>query len=318
MNNESYEDTQPDEYIQLKIERMMEDYLLLRRQEKAPTIEAFIKRYPEKHRQALREKIEECEQLHLVFSALQQYQAEKIASELSDEQVSAAYRKFQEKVAAQPQPWWKRAAQALRLFFLQLRRAWAVLFPSPRRVAFASLLLILIVGLFLVIRIIIIGNRHYPQPVIGPPLELQAQLVQPITKGASSTTPPLYHSGDILNLSLNVTQEAYIYVVWYSSTGKAELFFPHEDIDLPSKLEPKRDFSIPFVLDQNTGMETIFILASRHPESDVQNVVRFIEQEASTTKETYLERIKHVANLLSERGFVVRTISFEHRAIRKE
>lgn len=204
---------------------------------------------------------------------------------------------YLQKVAAQTQ---------FRSFFSQLRRAWAVLFPSPRRVAFASLLLILIVGLFLVIQI------------KKQPLEIQAQLVQPSAKGAPSTTPSIYYSGDRLRLSLKVTREAYSYVVLYDSKDKAQLLFPLAGIDLSNKLEPKRDYPIPsddwVELDQNTGMETLFILASRQPESDVQNVVRFIEKEASTTKETYHERIKHVADILSDRGFVVRTISFEHKA----
>lgn len=94
MNNESYEDIHPE------IERMIEDYLLLKRQGKAPKIEKFIQRYSAEHQNELRKELEAYEQLHLLFSALQQYQAEKIASELSDEQVIATYERFQQWVAA--------------------------------------------------------------------------------------------------------------------------------------------------------------------------------------------------------------------------
>jgi uncharacterized protein (DUF302 family) len=61
-------------------------------------------------------------------------------------------------------------------------------------------------------------------------------------------------------------------------------------------------------------METFFILASRHPKGDVPNVVQFIEQEASNVKGTYNERMEQVAAKLKDMGFVVQTISFEHRA----
>lgn len=96
MHNESYEDIQPE------IKPMMEHYLLLRRQGKEPTIEKFIQRYPEEHQQTLRKELEAYEQLHLLFSALQQYQAEKIAAELSEEQVEAAHKRFQQQIESTP------------------------------------------------------------------------------------------------------------------------------------------------------------------------------------------------------------------------
>jgi hypothetical protein len=315
MNNESYEDIQPD------IERMIEDYLLLRRKGKAPTVEKFIKRYPEEHQQALKEKIEEYDQLHLVFSALQQYQAEKIASELSDGQVSAAYSKFQEKVAAQRLfPFRKLlAVVSVSLALLLIVLFFGRLFPSLPLLAVVSVSLALfITGLFLWLlfpsrlRLAIVSVSSAFLLIIGlllviiivkPPLELQAKLVPlrfsgaPSVRRAPSTTPS-YYSGDKLRLYLNETQGAYN-VVWYRSTGKAELF------QIPSS---------GFALDDNTGMETFFILASRHPKGDVPNVVQFIEQEASNVKGTYNERMEQVAAKLKDMGFVVQTISFEHRA----
>lgn len=94
MSNESYENIQPE------IKQMMEKYLLLRRQGKAPTIEKFIQQCPAEHQQALRKELEDYEQLHLLFSALQQYQAEKIAAELSEEQIKATHERFQQRVAS--------------------------------------------------------------------------------------------------------------------------------------------------------------------------------------------------------------------------
>ena len=93
MNHESYDEMRPE------IERIMEDYLLLKRQGETPATDEFIRRYPSEHQPALREKIEEYEQMHLVFGAFAWHQASEFAPE--EAQVNTAYEQFQERIQGQ-------------------------------------------------------------------------------------------------------------------------------------------------------------------------------------------------------------------------
>ncbi|NIR15201.1 MAG: DUF4384 domain-containing protein, partial [Desulfobacterales bacterium] len=65
------------------------------------------------------------------------------------------------------------------------------------------------------------------------------------------------------------SQDAYIYVVLYSDRGQPKLLFPSPEIDMSNTVQGGQSYTLPskdlwFILDENIGMETVFVLASKH------------------------------------------------------
>ncbi len=57
-----------------------------------------------------------------------------------------------------------------------------------------------------------------------------------------------------------------------------------------------------FILDENIGMETVFVLASKHPIDDIKTFVEFLEGKG----------IQRVKLMLARKADVVKSISFRH------
>jgi len=93
-----------------------------------------------------------------------------------------------------------------------------------------------------------------------------------IDKGDSLNT------GDSFKIKYQLEEEAYVYLLSRGSQGKILKIFPEKDTLQLVKLEPNKVYNLPqndkwFVLDDNIGKETLYLLASRKPIEDIDRKV---------------------------------------------
>ena len=155
-------------------------------------------------------------------------------------------------------------------------------------------------------------------------------------------------SGDNFQVHLEASRPAYVYILMYDSQGKAGQIFPDPKVNQSGAVEGGRKLVVPardlwFWLDESTGTETIYVLASEKPMTDIRGLLAQMEggneagqQRASRQiKEkiallqrgvggitkgqsvTYTlsdgKKIQKVTDVVTGTGSVVRAVSFQHR-----
>ena len=144
-----------------------------------------------------------------------------------------------------------------------------------------------------------------------------------VSGSGSESNPLILYSGDTFQVSFRTSQNAYIYLINYDSQGKKQEIFPSDGIELTNHVEGKRRYSIPSdkeppfrFLYKNTGMETIFVLASKDnlTQAQIDTVKRQIESFGPPQSgEEYQNKIKRIRKTLKNQGFKVESISIDHR-----
>jgi len=94
-------------------------------------------------------------------------------------------------------------------------------------------------------------------------------------------------SGDGLKIAFQTNREAFVYCLLLDSQGKGSVIFPMEGIATSNRVQGGRDVVIPpgedwFFLDQNTGTETIYVLASLGSMPEIDTLVAKLEQMGPT------------------------------------
>lgn len=89
----------------------------------------------------------------------------------------------------------------------------------------------------------------------------------------------ILHSHDNFQVHFNTNKEAYVYILIFDSKGEAKQLFPDPKISLGNKIDGNKEYSVPtagqwFWLDENVGTETIYVLASDTPLSNIQSILR--------------------------------------------
>ena len=155
-------------------------------------------------------------------------------------------------------------------------------------------------------------------------------------------------SHDNFQVHLETNRPGYIYILLYDSQGRASQIFPDPKIDQPGFVEGARKLVIPskelwFWLDENTGTETIYVLASENPMGDIRGLLarmettdeagqkRFAQEikqrivamqrgvggvtkgQAVTYTLTDGKKIQKVTEVVTGTGSVVRAVSFHHK-----
>lgn len=155
-------------------------------------------------------------------------------------------------------------------------------------------------------------------------------------------------SHDNFQVHLETNRPGYIYILLYDSQGRASQIFPDPKIDQPGFVEGARKLVIPskelwFWLDENTGTETIYVLASENPMGDIRGLLarmettdeagqkRFAQEikqrivamqrgvggvtkgQAATYTLTDGKKIQKVTEVVTGTGSVVRAVSFHHK-----
>ncbi|MCK5421087.1 MAG: DUF4384 domain-containing protein, partial [Deltaproteobacteria bacterium] len=113
-------------------------------------------------------------------------------------------------------------------------------------------------------------------------------------------------SNDYCRINFEIDQDAYAYVLFHDSIGKLHQLYPDPAKKTPQKVKGKTKHTIPegenswFRLNDTVGTETVFVLASKKPISDLKETFDSIQ---SLNKEEVLELLKTKANVLKALNF---------------
>jgi hypothetical protein len=118
-----------------------------------------------------------------------------------------------------------------------------------------------------------------------------------------SYTEVLVNEGSVLRsydnfqVHLETNRPAYVYILLYDSQGSASQLFPDPKIDQRGFLEQGRKVVVPardlwFWLNEHTGTETIYVLTSEKPMSDIQGLLAKMEAVDDAGKKRVAQEIK--------------------------
>lgn len=88
----------------------------------------------------------------------------------------------------------------------------------------------------------------------------------------------ILRSGDNLQIHFKANADCYLYVLLLDSQGRVSLLFPVQKIKMANQVKADQDYTIPpgdlwFFLDDKTGTETIYLLASYAPMSQLDKLL---------------------------------------------
>ena len=172
--------------------------------------------------------------------------------------------------------------------------------------------------------------------VIGARIMTDGSAVDVLVKEGSSL-----RSYDSFQIQLKANNDCYIYVLLYDSEGKSSILFPNDKIKknyLKSDIEyylPQNDLF--YQLDDNTGTETLYIVASLQPMDDIDWILEKMEKTGEDIKENNFKNtvgsrgiagivskgnknfklsngkiIQKVNNILEGKGTLYYSLSFNH------
>ena len=155
-------------------------------------------------------------------------------------------------------------------------------------------------------------------------------------------------SRDNFQIHLETSRPAYVAILIYDSQGKAGQIFPDPKVNQPGFVESGKKLVVPardlwFWLDDSTGTETIYVLASEKPMTDIRGLLAKMESTDEAGQQLVSRQIKEriavmqrgvggivkgqtvvyslsdgkkiqkVTDVVTGTGSVVRAVSFQHR-----
>jgi CHAT domain-containing protein len=146
-------------------------------------------------------------------------------------------------------------------------------------------------------------KKDLPQTVIAAPLTVSMNIIGQRKEADGSYTEVLVSEGSVLRsydnfqVHLETNRPAYVYILLYDSQGTASQLFPDPKIDQRGFLDQGRKVVIPannlwFWLDEHTGTETIYVLTSEKPMSDIQGLLAKMETVDDAGKNRVAQEIK--------------------------
>jgi hypothetical protein len=192
------------------------------------------------------------------------------------------------------------------------------------------------------------------EPAAAAPLSLKMNIIGQRKEADGSYTEVLASEGSVMRsrdnfqIHFEVNRPAHVYILMYDSEGKAGQIYPDAKAGQSAAVQAGRKLVLPskdlwFWLDDSTGTETIYVLASETPMADITSLLTKMEggneagqQRASRQiKEriavmqrgvggitkgdavTYTlsdgKKIQKVTDVVTGTGSVVRAVSFQHR-----
>lgn len=144
------------------------------------------------------------------------------------------------------------------------------------------------------------------------PLELSMNIIGQREEPDGTVSEVIIREGGILRsydnfqVHFSSNKDAYIYILIYDSTGEASQLFPDPKIPLSNKIDTGKDYSVPaegqwFWLDENTGTETIYVLASEKPLDNIEQMLNKMEGVTSEQKKAISSKVRNEIQLV-ERG----------------
>lgn len=137
--------------------------------------------------------------------------------------------------------------------------------------------------------------------IIGQREERDGSVYEVIVKEGS-----ILHSYDNFQVHLTSNKDAYVYILLYDSKGQASQLFPDPKIQLSNRLFGGKEYSIPsnkqwFWLDENIGVETIYVLVSETPLDGIQNLLHRMSAITDQEKRELSKQVREEIRMV-ERG----------------
>jgi hypothetical protein len=121
----------------------------------------------------------------------------------------------------------------------------------------------------------------------GQPLEVQLDVVKEVSVGGKSQAQSVF-DGDMLTTQkenykviFQSNIPCYMYIAQLDSTGKVDPLFPSKYASQRNPVQPYTAYSVPaeqwFYLDANTGVETLYFVASRERRPDLEDLFSRLE-----------------------------------------
>ena len=155
----------------------------------------------------------------------------------------------------------------------------------------------------------------------GPPdyaFQVVAQKAAPVRAGTTFPLLPgsVLQAGDRFRIRFTAGDDLYLYILLYTSEGKAEVLFPGPEIDMAHELRGGHVYEIPpggfWPLDEKTGVETLFLVATRRPLEGVERVPADLERVLAPLPPGP-DRVRAAEDFLRESFGNVRTFPIDHQ-----
>lgn len=188
--------------------------------------------------------------------------------------------------------------------------SWFMVFrPVPVMVATFLILVAVTFGIY--------NLRKPSEPVPEIPTPIMFNIIarmpsEPLTRGESPDYREVdvrdggvLRSGDMFRIKFELQEEAYVYLLALDSLGNIARVFPSKDTELPVKVKLHETYVIPkedewFRLDENTGQESLYLLASTRP---IQN----IDQKIDKLRKSGIDKITEIFP-----GAKIQSFKFRH------
>ena len=143
------------------------------------------------------------------------------------------------------------------------------------------------------VQIIPTAARTAPMPANGqPPLGLRINVMRYNSDGSTTdvASDTVFHSGDRIRLSVEPNARGYLYVVSQGTSGTWKPMFPSPEIEGgDNRVDAMRSCVIPpgnhvFTFDATAGQESLFVVFSRQPVADFENLIYSLEGERKASE----------------------------------
>ena len=119
----------------------------------------------------------------------------------------------------------------------------------------------------------------------------------------------ILRSKDKFKVQFETKKDAYVYIIIHDSLNKANLLFPDPRITLSNNVKANSSHTVPtsehwFWLDENVGIETVYVLASETPLDNIKAMLLAME-DVEEPKQQIMEFVK-------DKAAELRAISFRH------
>ncbi len=120
------------------------------------------------------------------------------------------------------------------------------------------------------------------------PLGVRYSLLKRTESGLVEVDPGgVFRAGDRIRVNVEVNDTAYLYMVNRGSSGAWKVLFPAAEIQGgDNRVEPGRRYQIPaqhvFTFDEQPGVEKLFLVLSRQPETDLENLIYSLSRRPGT------------------------------------
>lgn len=135
-------------------------------------------------------------------------------------------------------------------------------------------------------------QASYSSTTSAVPLGLRYTLLKRVGDHSTEVSPStVFHSGDSIQLGVEVTEPGYLYVVTRGSSGTWQVLFPSPKIEHgDNRVRGGSTYTLPeghvFSFDEKPGTEKLFLIFSRQPEPQIDNLIYSLQDGKATPAST--------------------------------